>query len=91
MTTITEQLAEALRAMYDARPKGDLAFSGACMQGLKALDAYDGQPKDKARALLIEFDNRFGDAVAEDIEIDACDAVDFLTDFAMRVRAALES
>lgn len=42
------------------------------------------------RSLLVEFDSRFGDAVEEDIEIDACDAVDWITEFAPRVRAALD-
>lgn len=41
-------------------------------------------------ALLVEFDARFGDAVAEDVEIDACDAVDWISAFAPRVRAALD-
>lgn len=41
-------------------------------------------------SLLLEFDDRFGDLVAEDIEIDACDAIDWISDFAPRVRAALD-
>lgn len=44
---------------------------------------------DTAAALLQEFDARFGDAVAEDAEIDAGDAVDWISEFAPRVRAAL--
>lgn len=41
-------------------------------------------------ALLTEFDARFGDAVEDDIEIDACDAVEWISEFAPRVRAALD-
>lgn len=40
-------------------------------------------------ALAREFDLRFGDAVELDVEIDACDAVDWISDFAPRLRAAL--
>ena len=39
--------------------------------------------------LILEFDSRFGDQVIEDIEIDACDAIDWISEFAPRARAAL--
>lgn len=39
--------------------------------------------------LLAAFDDRFGDAVEFDAEIDAADAVDWISEFAPLVRAAL--
>lgn len=46
-------------------------------------------PENACRALLQVFDARFGDAVAGDTEIDGCDAVDWISEFAPRVRATL--
>lgn len=62
MDTITDQLADALRAMYDSRPKGDLRFSGSCMQAVRALAAYEAicaAPITKAQAeALIDYSSQ---------------------------------
>lgn len=41
--------------------------------------------------LLADFDGRFGDAVAEDLDIDGGDAVEWISEFAPRVRDILDS
>jgi hypothetical protein len=55
-TAVTYRLAAALRAMYDSRPKGDVAFAGACMQAVEALYDFDTQtvePEDDPAAVLV--------------------------------------
>lgn len=41
--------------------------------------------------LFTEFDARFGDSVAEDLEIDGGDAVEWIQEFAPRLRSVLDS
>lgn len=47
---------------------------------------FDASAGDRAHDLLVEFDKQFGRQVAEDIPINACDAVDWISEFSPRVR-----
>lgn len=71
---------------------GEKPESAAARPELKGEEAIASvEAGARAISLLADFDARFGDSVAEDLDINGADAVEWISEFAPRVRDALDS
>lgn len=82
---------DGARVLLDAYINASNAAIARDVGEMDAMPASAEQQAITGDALLIEFEARFCDLVEEDIEIDACDAIEWIAEFAPRVRAYLNS